>query len=59
MIVTCGTAMAFLDDAKYTGRPMADGRSEWRRVPRELLTLTWICAGVAFWALLCLVLRAI
>jgi len=51
--------MAFLDDAKYTGRPISDSRSAWRRVPRELLTLTWICAGVAFWALLCLVLRAI
>jgi len=41
MIVTCGTAMAFLDDAKYTGRPISDSRSAWRRVPRELLTLTW------------------
>ena len=51
--------MAFLDDAKSTGRPIADSQSEWRHIPHELLTLTWICAGVAFWALLWLVLRTL
>jgi hypothetical protein len=41
--------MAFIDDARHTGRPLYATRPE--RMPRQFYTLAWLAAAVAIWAI--------
>jgi hypothetical protein len=43
--------MAFLDDARHTGRPLYASQ---RRVPRQIYTLAVIAASVAIWGIMIL-----
>ena len=48
--------MAFIDDAKHTGRPLY--ASSPRRVPRQIYTLASLAVSVAIWAILILVIAS-
>jgi hypothetical protein len=48
-------ANSTFDDVKCTEPPIQEFPPAWQRTPRELLTLGWLCSGVAFWALVALV----
>ena len=48
--------MAFIDDARHTGRPLY--ASSAKRMPRQIYTLAWLAASIALWAVVILVVAS-
>jgi len=56
MVMDMEPSMAFIDDAKHTGRPLY--ASSPRHIPRQIYTLASLAVSIAIWAILILVIAS-
>ena len=56
MVIEMEPDMAFIDDARHTGRPLY--ASSAKPLPRQIYTLAWLAASLAIWAIVILVVAS-